>query len=138
MNLKALQKRSKNITYRKDGRINSKRRFGKSIMIRAPGQVMQALERKLSYIGKTINKLNTYETKASQYDHKTDTYKKKPLSKRWHNFEDGTKVQRDLYSAFLIYNNLDREECLKTYDKFKMLHDEAIKEVNDTLRWYVR
>lgn len=138
MNLQALQKKAKNITYRKDGRINSKRRYGKTIMIRAPGQVIQALERKLSYIGKKLNKLNTFETKASQYDHKSDIYKKKPLHERWHYFEDGTKVQRDIYSAFLLYNNMERRKCQRNYKKFKELHDEAIKEVNSNLRWYVR
>jgi hypothetical protein len=107
-------------------------------MIRAPGQLVNALEQKLSYIGETLHKLNTFKTKASQYDHKSDIYKKKPLHERWHYFEDGEKVQRDLYSAFLMYNIMERNECLKTYDNFKTLHDEAIKEVNSNLRWYVR
>lgn len=138
MNLQALQKRAKNTTYRKDGRINSKRRYGKTIMIRAPGQVIAALERKLAYIGKTLNKLNTFETKASQYDHKTNKYKKKPLAQRWHYFEDGTKVQRDIYSAFLLYNNMERRKCQRNYKKFKALHDEAITQVSTNLRWYVR
>jgi hypothetical protein len=42
---------------------------------------------------------------ASQYDHSTQTFTKKPLAQRWHVFGDGRgQVQRDVYSAFLARN----------------------------------
>jgi len=37
----------------------------------------------------------------SQFDHIDGTYSKKPLKQRHHQFSDGSRVQRDLYSAFL-------------------------------------
>lgn len=40
--------------------------------------------------------------KASQYDHELNQFIKKKLSQRFHIFSDGTKVQRDVYSAFLL------------------------------------
>lgn len=78
--------------------------------------------------------------RASQYDHRSDTYKKKQLSDRWHVFRDGTKVQRDLYSAFLIshtnedLDQVDRKTCIRNYKTFKQLHDEEIVRFTQTKR----
>ena len=58
----------------------------------------------IKYFGKKLNQVNTQTFKASQYNHFTDEYIKKELSNRWNNF-DGIKVQRDLYSAFLLKNS---------------------------------
>lgn len=41
--------------------------------------------------------------RASQYDHTNGEYTKKDLNTRWFQLSDGTLVQRDLYSAFLMY-----------------------------------
>ena len=46
---------------------------------------------------------------------------------------DGTKVQRDLYSAFLIQNvndslkQIDTERCNQSYNSFLFLHDKEIQ-----------
>lgn len=62
--------------------------------------------------------------KASQYDHELDQFIKKKLSQRFHVFTDGTKVQRDIYSAFLLYcvnengTKIDRKRCLDFFDEF--------------------
>jgi putative IMPACT (imprinted ancient) family translation regulator len=72
--------------------------------------------------------INTYKAKASQFNHFDCTYKKKTLSQRWNEF-DGIKIQRDMYSAFLIMNiNNDLEsfnidKCNNRFDNFKKLHD---------------
>ena len=76
-----------------------------------------------------------------------NTYKKKQLSDRWHVFWDGSKVQRDLYSAFLIYctadtlDQIDQDLCILNFLRFKQLHDQEIlrlqTEDNKTLRWYI-
>ncbi|WP_338754168.1 hypothetical protein [Bacillus sp. FJAT-52991] len=76
-----------------------------------------------------IKKVNTAKVKASQYNHFDHTYTKKPLTKRWNDF-DGMKVQRDLYSAFLLMNmvddkklgKIDRERCIKEFDLFLENH----------------
>ena len=60
--------------------------------------------------------------RASQYDHTVDDYIKKKLSQRMFNLKDGTKVQRDWYSSFLLYcidlitKTIDRQKCLATFE----------------------
>ncbi len=48
-----------------------------------------------------VVEIDTRETRLSQFDHKAVEYRKKRLSERWHVFDDGPQVQRDLYSAWL-------------------------------------
>ena len=72
--------------------------------------------------------INTFEAKASQFNHLDKTYAKKSLSQRWNNF-DGIKVQRDMYSAFLIMNiaddlkSFDIDKCNERFDNFYRLHN---------------
>jgi len=134
MNYKGLQKRAKKTTVNeKTGKFNKKKRFGKSLANKAPSMLLEIINRKLSYDGLTLLKVNTYTVKASQYNHFTHEFTKKELSNRWN---DDFNLQRDLYSAFLIMNvkenlsEIDREMCFKTYEKFKELHD---KELNRLL-----
>ena len=145
MRIQALAKRTKKTTVNKsNGKINSKKRFGKTIMARAPATLINAIDRKLGYAGHAIKKIDTFKVKASQYDHKSNTYKKKRLADREHVFRDGTKVQRDLYSAFLVMNTtrtldgIDRKACVRNYKVFKELQDAAVLEArkNPFLRWY--
>ncbi|MEH6996608.1 transposase, partial [Neobacillus drentensis] len=99
MNFKALQKRAKKTEVsEKTGKIKKKKRFGKAIARRSPAAFVSILSKKVTALGGTFIKVKTTSFKASQYDHKADKYKKKELKERWHLFEDGTKVQRDLYS----------------------------------------
>ena len=56
--------------------------------------------------------INNFDTKASQFNHFDGTYTKKTLSQRWNDF-NGIKIQRDMYSAFLIINISDD---LKSFD----------------------
>lgn len=69
------------------------------------------------------------------------------LNQRWHTLPDGTKIQRDLYSGFLIcYTNdkldhVDRKVCIHNFKQFKELHDQEIVHLkrldNPDLRWYI-
>lgn len=53
--------------------------------------------------------------RASQYDHTSDSYIPKKLSQRMYHLADGTKVQRDWYSSYLLY-------CInKTYTQINKL-----------------
>ena len=83
-------------------RFNKRKRYGKSILNRCPGYFISNSNDKFKNTGGRLKKVNTWTFKASQYDHKLNDCNKKSLSKRWHVFEDGTKVQRDLYSSFLL------------------------------------
>lgn len=78
--------------------------------------------------------MNTVSFCASQYNHVTDDYVKKKLSQRWNDI-GGQRIQRDLYSAFLLKNSVpdlthtDRDKCLKTFETFKTNHDSCIDEL---------
>ncbi|MBS4193029.1 transposase, partial [Bacillus sp. FJAT-49705] len=123
-----LQKRAKETTRNKNGRFSRKKRFGKSIARKAPSMLITILEQKLSIFGIELKKINTSKVKASQYHHETDTFQKKSLSERW-NLIRNERVQRDLYSAYLIKNvtesldSINRYLCMDEYDHFKKLHD---------------
>ena len=148
MNYKGLQRKAKQITTnKKNGKINKKKRFGKSLSNRAPSMFLSILERKLNYYGQELKKADTKSLKASQFNHKTGEYNKKELSERWMMI-DGKKVQRDLYSSFLIANTndeldaVDIDQANSWYDKFLELHDievDRLKQSNiKTLKWYVK
>ena len=77
------------------------RMFGKSVGMRAPGGFVALLKQRIEQYGGIVHEFPTHNTRLSQLDHKTGEVKKKPLSQRWHVFDDGERVQRDLYSAFL-------------------------------------
>ena len=96
--------------------------------------LIEIINRKLEYIGKNIIKIDTFKVKASQLNHSTNEYEKKSLSKRWVEIL-GNKIQRDLYSAFLIKNvkeNLEEvniEKAQKEFKNFVKLHNEEIERI---------
>lgn len=128
MNFSGLQKRSLKTEKNDKGKFKRKKRFGKSIANRAPAMLLTIIDRKLSYYGKKLIKINTREARASQFNHFDQSYKKKKLSQRWNDF-NGIKVQRDLYSAFLIMNvnddlkSFDIDKCNERFNNFYKLHN---------------
>ena len=136
-----LQRRAKETTRNSRGRYNRKSRFGKSLRNGAPALFLSILNRKLTFEGRELHKVNTRSFRASQYNHVTDEYVKKRLSRR-HNMIAGRWVQRDLYSAFLLMNSADdlqaadRERCIQNYHTFLTNHDACITNIansNDKL-----
>ena len=124
LNIQAWQKRAKKTSKNKNnGKNNSKKRFGKSINNNAPAMLLTIIDRKLSYKGHNLKKIDTKACKASQYNHIDDTYVKKPLSQRTANV-GGHIIQRDIYSAFLIKNTnktldkISRSKCNKDWNNF--------------------
>ena len=131
MNYKALSKRAKfkeGEEKNKKGKNKRKKRFGKSIGNKSPGKFLTILNNKLKYEGKTLNKINNYTFKASQYNHDKNEYIKTSLNTR-NKVIAGNKVQRDLYSAFLIYcsnedlQTTNQEMCIKEFDNFLKNHN---------------
>ena len=114
-NAKKLQKRANpENPVDKNGRMKRKKRFGRSIKNRCPGY-LQAKAKQLfeSTGGMYVEVPILY--RASQYDHTSDTYIPKKLSQRVYYLTDGTKVQRDWYSSYLLY-------CInKTYTQINKL-----------------
>ena len=128
MNFQGLAKRSTKTEKNDKGRFKRKKRFGKSIANRAPSMLLGIIDRKLSYYGKRLIKIDTVSARASQFNHFDGTYNKKKLSQRWNNF-NGIRVQRDLYSAFLIMNtaedlkSFDINKCSERFENFYRLHN---------------
>jgi hypothetical protein len=140
MQFAGLQKRSKKTTKNKDGKFNKKKRFGKSLANKAPSMFLKILDNKLKWIDKELKKVNTWNVKASQYNHITDECVKKDLGKRWNEFnieDKEIKIQRDLYSSFLIMNvnddlnSINREDCFSEFYNFKELHDIEIERLRN-------
>lgn len=137
MNFKGLQKRSKKTEKNDKGKFKRKKRFGNSLANKAPAKLLTILDNKLKYFGEKLIKVNTKEVKASQYNHLNCRYNKKKLSQRWNDL-NGIKIQRDLYSAFLIQHvnddlcNINQEECKRDFERFKILHDKEIERLNNS------
>lgn len=78
--------------------------------------------------------VNTYKVKASQYNHLNNEYNKKKLSQRWNYFKynnEDIKIQRDLYSAYLIKNvdgleAINRNNCIDGFENFLEYHNNEI------------
>lgn len=148
MNFKGLQKRNKKTEVsEKTGKIKKKKRFGKSLANKAPSMFLMMLKNKLNFLKGFYQEVNTKELKASQFNHLNGEYNKKKLSQRWNNLEvngEVKKVQRDLYSAYLIQNAMvavneskkekwiyDIENCNKNFDNFLILHDKEIERLKE-------
>lgn len=105
-----------------NGQIGRKHRFGGTVINHCPGQVNARLLQKMRERGGHFYQVPR-DYRASQYDHTSDSYIKKTLSQRTFNLSDGTLVQRDWYSAFLLYcydsstNSIDKVKCKKEFPK---------------------
>lgn len=149
MSFKGLQRRAKSTERRektsdikqKDGSVKQvhkykrKKRFGKSLNNRAPASFIAILTRKAALYGGCVCKVDTKKYRASQYDHVLDKYIKHDLSER-DKVIGGHKVQRDLYSAFLLKNcddnfdQPDRKKCIYGFNRFLELQNELISWMN--------
>ena len=100
------------------------------LWIGCPSGFQTTVEKKFKVTGGAyIEVSNNY--RASQYDHTADDYIKKKLSDRLYRLRDGTLVQRDWYSSFLLYcydyrtQDIDKDKCItdfgRCYDKEKAL-----------------
>ena len=102
--------------------------FGKGIHKNSPAQLANTLKQKIVNNGGEVIEVNGYQYKASQYNHVSDTYTKPDLSERTKNIGEHI-VQRDLYSAFILANLLDkntinRNGAIKYFDTF--IHSQNI------------
>ncbi len=138
MSYKGLQARSKKTTLNsKTGKFNKKKRFGKSLANKAPSMFLTILDNKFKWIDLGLKKIDTYKIKASQYNHISDTYVKKELDVRWNDFGE-FKIQRDLYSSFLIMNvnddleTINRDLCFEKFKEFKILHDIEVERLKNS------
>ena len=134
-NAKKLQKRANpEDPMDKNGKPKRKKRFGRSIKNRCPGYFQAKVQQLFESTGGTYIEVPP-DYRASQYDHTADDYIKKKLSQRMYNLKDGTKVQRDWYSSFLLYcidlitKTIDRQKCLATFETQLNKEHELIEEI---------
>lgn len=139
MSFAGLQKRSKETKVNeKTNKIQSKKRFGATIGHRAPATLISLIEQKCKSQGKTFIKADTKTVKASQFDHLTEEYTKHSLSTRV-KFVGDDKVQRDLYSAFLLAHVEDDKKtvnvnaCKSNFNTFLENQKQTMKELSTTL-----
>ena len=137
-------KSKKTVINKTNGKNISKKRFGKSVNNNAPGIFLRKIEEKLSYFGKELIKINPFKTKASQFNHISQEFKKCSLEVRFKELIKGIVVQRDLYSAFLIKNveNLSEYNMGKINQQFEKFYQNQLKEVErikneSSLKFYV-
>lgn len=131
-NAAKLMKRTTKTTINDKGKINKKKRFGKSIKNRCPGGFQAAVKNRFKASGGAyIEVSNNY--RASQYDHTADDYIKKKLSDRMYKLTDGTLVQRDWYSSFLLYcydfktSDIDKDKCATKFDRCYSMERDLIE-----------
>lgn len=133
MKIKSLQKRSKETKINpKTDRPYSKKRYGKSIKKHCPGLFETILRQKCENAGGSLDEIDSYTLKPSQFNHISKEFIKKNLNNRYncfYFFKHCLLVQRDLYSAFLILNSdlelnlIDIDKCNKLFPKFLLSHD---------------
>lgn len=154
MDYRALTRKAKKTEIsEKTGRYKRKKRFGKSIANKAPSMLIALLDQKCKLLNlEGVKKVDT-AVKASQYNHQTDECKAKELKERWNIMPDGERIQRDLYSAFLLqhcrrdlpeynrkklqetfgnelYRVFDREALQRDYPKFVEYHRKTIQRLS--------
>ena len=155
MNVKALQKRSKNIRINpKTNRPYSKKRFGRSILKSSPSSLVIMLKNKAASRGATVIEINTKDTKPSQFNHILNKNIKKSLNTRIYNLSNEyPNIQRDLYSAILnkytiqytnksgkIIYTINKEILTNEFEPYyKLMQNEItkIRNENKRLSWYV-
>lgn len=128
---KASQVKNKRGEVKQVYKYKRKKRFGKSLNNRAPALFVSILQQKCRQYGLKLMEINTRTFKASQFDHTTGECTPCTLNQRF-KIIGGHKVQRDLYSAFLIRNS-DAEDqhineglCAASFPAFLSIHAQEI------------
>ena len=106
----------------KTGKIQKKKRFGKSIGNHAPAMFVNILENKVKSLGGEVVRVNTNNA-ASQYDFTNNSFEEHELKERSVTLSNGDIHQRDMLAAFnLQHLKYDAEES-KQYDVEAMKED---------------
>lgn len=99
----------------KTGKIQKKKRFGKSVANHAPSMFVNILENKVKSLGGQLVKVDT-QNAASQYDFTNDSFTKHELKERNVTLSNGDTHQRDMLAAFNLQHLKYDEKEKKQYD----------------------
>lgn len=126
----AWTRRAKETTTNKKGKINSKKRFGKSVANYAPSMFVTILENKVTSLGGNLTKIET-KNAASQFDFTDQSFTKHELSERRITLSNGNTHLRDTVAAFNLQHlkgdkEYDTEAMEAQYGRFQHLEKEEI------------
>ena len=119
----------------KTGKIQKKKRFGKSVANHAPSMFVSILENKVKSLGGEVVKVDT-KNAASQYDFTNSSFTKHELKERNVTLSNGYTHQRDMLAAFNLQHlkldeaktkQYDTEAMATDYVRFCQLEQEEIK-----------
>ena len=99
----------------KTGKIQKKKRFGKSVANHAPSMFVSILENKVKSLGGEVVKVDT-KNAASQYDFTDGSFTKHELKERNVTLSNGDTHQRDMLAAFNLQHLKYDEKETKQYD----------------------
>ena len=103
----------------KTGKIQKKKRWGKSIHNHAPSMFVTILENKVKSLGGTVIKADV-KNAASQYDFTDGSFTKHKLEERGVTLSNGDTHQRDMLAAFNLQHLIYDAEQSKQYDQQRM------------------
>ena len=103
----------------KTGKIQKKKRFGKSIANHAPSMFVTILENKVNSLGGKVVRVDT-QNAASQYDFTDGNFNKHELRERSVTLSNGDTHQRDILAAFNLQHLKYKEMEKKQYDVDEM------------------
>ena len=106
----------------KTGKIQKKKRFGKSVANHAPSMFINILENKVKSLGGEVVKVDT-KNAASQYDFTDNSFTKHELKERNITLSNGDTHQRDMLAAFNLQHLKYDEKEMKRYDTEAMAAD---------------
>ena len=106
----------------KTGKIQKKKRFGKSVANHAPSMFVSILENKVKSLGGEVVKVDT-KNAASQYDFTDGSFTKHELKERNVTLSNGDTHQRDMFAAFNLQHLKYDEKDTKQYDTEAMTAD---------------
>lgn len=113
--------KAKKITINKKGKINSKKRFGKSIKNHAPSMFVEILKNKINSLGGNLIKIDI-KNAASQFDFTNGEKTKHELHVRKIKLSNGNTHLRDTLAAFNLQHfdgkNYDTEKMKQNYENF--------------------
>ena len=115
-------KKSKETKINKKGKIQSKKRFGKSVANHAPAMFVTILENKVKSLGGRLEKVDV-KNAASRFDFTNGEFTEHALSERAITLSNGNKHQRDMLSAFNLQHLNIKGDLTKDYNVKDMIED---------------
>lgn len=123
--ISAWQHKAKETKINKNGKIQSKKRFGKSIANHAPAMFITILENKVKSLGGELIKVDI-KNAASRFDFTNSDFVEHKLNERKITLSNGNTHQRDLLAAFNLQHLNSDDESLKSYNIEEMKKDYPI------------